>query len=61
MFKKRHNQSDPAFALAEFRSEVERAIDKGRNAGLRHYQLAEVLEQAAQAIKIRHVMSSPIL
>jgi hypothetical protein len=52
--KKMQQKIDPAFALAEFRSEIERAIDEARASGVRHYQLAEVLEQAAEAIKVRH-------
>ena len=60
MFKKRH-QSDPAFALAELRSAIEHAIEKARGSGVRHYQLAEVLEQSAEAIRVRHAMTAPIL
>ena len=58
MFRKKQTKIDP---LAEMRSAIDLAIDNGRAAGLRHYQLAEVLEQAAQAIKLKHAMASPIL
>jgi hypothetical protein len=60
-WRKSTMKSDPVFGLAELRAAIEHVVERGRNAGLRHYQLAEVLEQAAQAIKTRHVMSSPIL
>ena len=52
---------NPTFALAEFRSEIERIVDEARSAEVRHYQLAEALEQAAEAIKVRHAMTAPIL
>jgi hypothetical protein len=48
MFKKRHNQSDPAFALAELRSAIEHAIEKGRANAVRGYQIVEALEAAAR-------------
>ena len=59
--RRMNKQVNPTFALAELRSEIDLTVDSARAAGVRHYQLAEVLEQAAQAIKICHAMSTPIL
>jgi hypothetical protein len=47
-WRKSTMKSDPVFGLAELRAAIEHVVERGRNAGLRHYQLAEVLEQAAQ-------------
>jgi hypothetical protein len=51
---------NPAFALAELRAEIERAVDKGRNAGLRSYQLEESLTDAARAVAIKSAATAPI-
>ena len=59
--RRMNKQVNPTFGLAELRSEIERAVDEARACGVRHYQLCEVLEQAAQAIKIRHAACTPIL
>jgi hypothetical protein len=61
IFKKRKTMKpDPAFTLAEFRTELERVINEAARAGARHYVLAQELENAAQVIRIRHAASSPL-
>jgi hypothetical protein len=62
IFKKRKTMKpDPAFTLAEFRTELERVINEAARAGARHYVLTQALEDAAQVIRIRHAACSPIL
>ena len=46
--------------VAELRSEIELAVDEASACGVRHYQLAEVLEQAAQAVRVRHAATAPL-
>jgi hypothetical protein len=57
--RKKKQMLDPAFTAAEFRAELQRIVQSARAAGLRHYILAEILEQVAQEIKVRHETSRP--
>jgi hypothetical protein len=52
---------DPARALTEMRTAIDQIINDARLAGVRSYQLAEVLENAATAIRVRHAATAPIL
>jgi hypothetical protein len=57
----RKSPVNPTFAVAELRSAIELAVEAARNAGVRHYVLAQLLEDAAQVIRIRRAACSPIL
>jgi hypothetical protein len=51
---------DPAFTVAELRSELESLVDRARNAGLRHYFIESALQDAATAVRVRHAASTPL-
>ena len=48
------------FGLAELRSEIERVVEQGRNAGLRHYVIEQALQDAAKVVATRHAATAPI-
>jgi hypothetical protein len=60
-WRKSTMKSDPVFGLAELRAAIEHVVERGRNAGLRHYVLAQALEDAATAVRVKHAACSPIL
>jgi hypothetical protein len=57
--KKKKQTLDPAFTAADFRADLNRVVESARAAGLRHYILAEILEETAQAIRLRHETTRP--
>jgi hypothetical protein len=57
----RKKQLDPAFGLAELRSEIEYLVERSRNAGLRHYVIEQALQDAATAVRVKHAATAPIL
>jgi hypothetical protein len=60
IFKWRKSKMKPdVFSIAELRTELGSLVERGRKAGLRHYILAEILEETAQAIRLRHETTRP--
>jgi hypothetical protein len=59
--RKQMKKIDPALALAELRSTIEIAVDEARACGVRSYLLAQALEDAATAVRVKHAMTAPIL
>jgi hypothetical protein len=52
-------QLEPAYDIAALRTELQSLCTRARNAGLRHYQISALLEEAAREINVRHEMATP--
>jgi hypothetical protein len=59
--RRMNKNANPTFGLAELRSEIERAVESARAAGLRHYVIELALQDAAKVVATRHAMTTPIL
>jgi hypothetical protein len=51
---------EPAYDVAALRSELESLCERARNAGLRHYVIEGVLQDAATAVRSRHAATAPL-
>jgi hypothetical protein len=58
--KKKMKQIDPAFCLAELRSEIERAVEESKACGVRSYLIEQALEDARTAVAIKRAACSPL-